>query len=334
MKLKSMQIQCVGQENPVRKGGWQHKLKKLLVVHNHLKSNGRGHVSLQSQKDRLDRLFRIFNLLTKVLKFGIEDPANLKPKHVQSLVDHWLGKNLCASTIENNLSLLRLFCNWINKPGMVKGTVVYAPGLKREYAAQVDRSPQFNGAVFWRLWDVIYAMDQFVAMQLLLVMAFGARRKEVVMFMPHLRDKGQYVELVSGTKGGKFRTVPIDSILKRQVIKTLQNFVTAKCGNAAKAHIGHPDRTLAQNLKRYSYVLGAVGMTKAEFGFTGHSFRQEYMNDQLELRGVVPTIRGGSGKAETRLATDIAYLQVSEQAGHGRKSVMTAYAGRFIQRKA
>lgn len=328
MKLKSM----IGYTPPAHGGGWQHKLKALMATHNHMKSNGRGHASLQSQKDRSDRLYRIFNALTKDLKFGLEDPANLKPKHIEALVEHWLKKELSPSTIENNLSLLRLFCTWVNKKGMVKAMADYAPGVRRTYAAQVDRSPQANGIDFWKLWDLVYEKDQNVAMQLLLVMGFGARRKEAVMFMPLVRDKGGYVELVAGTKGGKPRTVPIDSDLKRQVMAALKNFVIKKHRHA-KAHIGDPNCTLEQNLKRYSYVLGTCGMTKKELGFTGHSFRQEYLNDELERRGLIPTIRGGDGKAATKLETDIAYLQVSEQAGHGRKSVMPAYAGALIVKK-
>jgi integrase len=215
----------------------------------------------------------------------------------------------------------------------VKSISEYAPGVKRVYVAQVDRSPQANGADFWELWQVVCEKDIFVGMQLLLIMAFGARRKEAVMFMPLICDKGLYVELVSGTKGGKPRAVPIDSESKRQVLDLLKDFVTQKYGYA-KAHIGHPDGSLAQNLKRYSYVLGACGMTKDDLGFTGHSLRQEYVNDQLEKRGIVPTIRGGSGRGESRLETDVAYLQVSGQAGHGRKLVVTAYSGAMRVKKA
>ncbi|MBX9901811.1 MAG: integrase domain-containing protein [Burkholderiaceae bacterium] len=326
MKVKKDQTMYSLPTHAANHGGWQSRLKILLAENNHQKSNGRGNLSYQSQSDRSDRLFRIFNTLTKVLKFGIEDPANLKPKHIQAIIEFWVEKKLSAATIENYLTILRLFCKWINKRGMVKSLSDYAPGMKRTYAAQVDRSPQFNGADFWRLWDEVSQKDGNVGRQLLLVMAFGARRKEAVMFMPLIHDKGLYVELVSGTKNGKARTVPIDSELKREVLCKLKKYVSEKYGYG-KAHIGHPEKTLAQNLKRYSYILGACGLTKDDLGFTGHGFRQEYMIEQLAKRGVVATIRGGSGQAMTKLETEVAYLQVSDQAGHSRTSVMTAYAG-------
>lgn len=332
MKVKT-QHDVVGvnvQSHPF--GGWQNRLKALIEQNNHQKANKRGNLSYQSQSDRSDRLFRIFNTLTKTLKFGIEDPRNLKPKHIEAVIKHWIAKGLSAATIENYLTILRCFCQWIHKAGMVKKLDVYMPGMRRTYAAKIDRSPQFNGSDFWEVWDQVNAKDQNVARQLLLAMAFGARRKEVVMFMPLIHDKGLYVELVSGTKNGKPRTVPIDSDLKREVLMTLKAHVSQKHGYA-KAHLGNPDKSLAQNLKRYSYVLGACGITKDERGFTGHNFRQEYMIDQLAKRGVVATIRGGNGKLGSQLETDVAYLQVSEQAGHGRVGVMTAYCGSRINRQ-
>lgn len=319
-----------GTATNANRGGWQNKLKQIIKGVIHLKASGKGNVSYQTQADREDRLFRIFNTLTKKLKFGIEDPANLKPKHVTSLVQHWVSEELDASTIENYLSLLRIFCTWINKPGMVKGVEAYAPGVRRSYAAQKDRSPRTNGVDIWQMWDKVYEMDKYVAAQLLLVIAFGARKREVVMFMPLIGDKGSYVELISGTKKKKPRTLPIDTSFKREVMDVLKEF--AKARGYAKAHIANPNKTLAQNEKRYSYVMGACGMTKNDLGFTGHSFRQEYLNDELERRGVIPTIRGGSGKAGSYLETDIAYHQVSGQAGHGRKYVVTAYSGSLRQK--
>lgn len=268
----------------------------------------------------------MFNTLTKELKYGLEDPANLKPKHVEALMQHWQERKLLAATIENYLSILRLFYKWINKGGMFKPLVGYAPDVKRTYAAKNDRSPQFNGTDFWGLWDKINAKDGNVGHQLLLAMAFGARRKELTSFKPLVHDKGLYIELEAGTKGGKVRTVPVDSELKRQVLDHLKEYVGRKHG-FAKAHLGNQKKTLQQNLKRYDYVMATCGVTKAERGFTGHSFRQEYMIDQLGKHGIVATVRGGSGRAETNLETEIAYLQVSGQAGHNRIGVMTAYSG-------
>jgi hypothetical protein len=224
---------------------------------------------------------------------------------------------------------LRTLCKWMGKTGMVKTREEYAPGLVRPYAAQNDKSFTGNGVDFWEAFDKVAAMDVHVAEQILVIKAFGLRRKEVVMLKPLIADRGLYLEVFDGTKGGRPRTVPIDSDFRRAVIARAKNFVLIKTGSA-KGHLGHPDKNLAQNLKRYSYVMGACGYTKVDEGVTGHGLRAEYAMDELMKRGVVPTILGGSGRAKSQLETDLAYLQVSEQLGHSRKSVMPAYAGALI----
>jgi integrase len=332
MRSRGMIIKALASYTPPgHGGGWQHKLKEDCVQYLHLKASGKGHLSTQSQKDYLSRIYRIFETITGELKFGLEDPRNIKPKHIEAYVKHCVEQKHSARYLDNNLTVLRHYCTYIGKEGMVKSMTEYAPGMKRDYAAKVDRSPQASGVDFWALWDKVSEKSPQVAMQLLLVMAFGARRKEAVCFKPLLSDKGTYIELVSGTKNGKFRTALVDTDLKRQVLAALKNWVYKKTGNA-KGHLGRPGDTLEQSLNHYTNTLKAVGMTKKDLGFTGHSFRQEFVNDELERRGLIPTIRGGSGRVETskvdtQIATDLALLQVSEQLGHCRTSVMTAYSG-------
>jgi site-specific recombinase XerD len=314
-----------------RTAGWKSKLAELLKQNNHLKLSGKGNTSYRTRDERSEKLYLIFNTLRE-LRYGIEDPANLKPKHVETLVNYWIDNKYAASTIDNNLSHLRALSVWIGKEGLVKPLSEYAPEVKREYAARTDKSFVGNDVDFEEVWKKVRDMDEYVAMQLLFVKAFGARRKEAVMFKPLIADHGLYIELFAGTKGGRPRIVAIDNDQKRAVITLLKNFVAKKTLNA-KGHIGHPDKDLAQNLKRYSYVLGACGINKKDLGVTGHGLRAEYVIDKLIGLGVVPTIRGGDGKAETKLETDIAYLRAAEDTGHSRKSVVTAYAGALMAPK-
>jgi site-specific recombinase XerC len=41
--------------------------------------------------------------------------TSLKQKHVQALVNHWLGQNLSPGTIKNRMSCLRWWAEKINK---------------------------------------------------------------------------------------------------------------------------------------------------------------------------------------------------------------------------
>jgi hypothetical protein len=56
----------------------------------------------------------------------------------------------------------------------------------RSYAATKDRSWEGNEVEFDSVVEKVGAIDQRVAAQLALLLAFGLRRKEAIMFMPHV----------------------------------------------------------------------------------------------------------------------------------------------------
>jgi integrase len=323
MKIKSMLVGPAAKPNG---GGLQDKLKALMVVHNHLKRSGRGNASYRSQEARAERIFHIFRTLTKELRCGIEDPHNLRPAHIEKLVAHWVQKGLSASTIENNLSVLRLLASWINKDGMVKRLSTYDSTIKRTYAATKDKSWSTTVEDPWVLWDRVYAKDPGVAKQLLLGMAFGARRKEMVAFKPFIHIKAEHVEFYEGTKGGRPRVVPITTEFQQEVAAIVKEHVLRRSGKP-QGFIGNPDKTFIQNLWRFDNTLRACGITKKDEGVTAHGLRADYANNELAKRGLITTIRGGSGSLPDKFATKLAFLQVSEALGHSRVGVMTAYGG-------
>lgn len=311
------------------KGGWQPKLAKIIEDNNFLKSSKTGNTSYKTRKLRSNVLFMIMNTLTKTLKFGLEDPNNLKVRHVEAIVNYWLNeKKLAARTIDMYLCNLRTLVQWMGKEGMVKSLEDYAPNLKKEYAATRDKSFTGNNINFFEIWQQIYEEDQYVARQLLLIKAFGLRKKEAIMFKPLIASHESYIQVFDGSKGGRPRTVPINSDFKEGVIAHLKNYVIGT--KNPKAHLGNPDKDLEQNLKRYSYILAKSGLTKAELGATGHGLRAEYAIDQLIKRGLIPTVRGGEGKGLKTFNDKKAALEVAEELGHGRTSVMPAYGGKWI----
>ena len=122
------------------------------------------------------------------------------------LVDYWTGNARIADRcrqrgvamlerphstpyIEQQLSFLRVYADtWIGKPGMVHPLADYVDDparFKRSYAAKEDRSWEGNAVEFKRVVETVAAIDPRVAAQLALLLAFGLRRKEAVMFMPH-----------------------------------------------------------------------------------------------------------------------------------------------------
>lgn len=314
------------------KGGWQTILQSDIDRFNTEKASKRGNTSYKTRQQRAQKMFLFIRTLWEKLNYRIEDPHNLRQVHVEALVNYWVSSGCSAATVANYLSILTLYCEWIGKSGMVRPMSYYAPDLKRVYAAERDKSFTGNGIDIESLLKRVSHEDIWVGAGLKATHAFGLRREEVVQLEPVLRDRGHYLEVFKGTKGGRTRVVQIDTEYKRAVLDELKELVLSKTGNP-KAFLANPDKDLAQNLARFSYIMTKCGITRKASGVTGHGLRTEFAITELARDGIVATIRGGTGKLASKVETDLKYLRLSESMGHGRKSVITAYSGPLDKRR-
>jgi len=181
--------------------------------------------------------------------------------------------------------------------------------------------------------EKVTAYDEYVGVQLEVMIAFGLRRKEAVMFDPRLAEVPAhalpasagdtpylaFLRIKRGTKGGRLRFTAIRNEDQRVAL------AKAKALARHHGHIGRPGLTLKQALRRFSDVLRAVGVTRRELGVTPHGLRHDFAADlYLEIAKVEPPIRGGSIDAHTM---NTAYLEVARQLGHGRPGISGAYLG-------
>lgn len=315
--------------------GWKGELQRLIDQHNHYKGGGKRIASNKTKDDRAKALFLCFRTLREKLGYVIDNPSNLKPKHVEALVRHWEQDGLSASTIQTRMSFLRAFVDWIGKPGMITATENYVENpasAKRTYAADRDKGWEANGIDIDATIRLIAHEDKYVGMQLKVARVFGLRRKEAVMFAPHIADQGDVLLANRGVKGGRPRVVMIDSPTKRAVVEEAKAFVVAH-GGGRFGHIGAPGKDLDQNLARYSNTLTKHGITMKQCGTTGHGLRHQFACDRLEEQGVVPSVRAGKAAPVDSEERRVVYRRVSEELGHSRISVIAAYAGRFLRIK-
>lgn len=315
-------------------GGWKGSLARVLKEHNTAKLDG-STASAATQDKRADVLFAGFTRLRE-LGFRLETVQSFAGRHVQALASDWERRELSPSTIQNNLSILRTFAQWIGKDGMVEPSVKYvsAPEIvTRSSVAAEDKSWRAAGVDVAERLAKVAAMDRRVAVQLQLQAAFGLRARESMQLRPHLADQGTYLAVNLGTKGGRDRVVPIDSDDKRAALA------------AAKALIGDPaqdkalrlastipaDSSLVQWKNHYYYVLRECSISRAD-GITSHGLRHGYANDRYEgLAGSASPVRGGdtpSPGSQEREADRAARLELAEELGHSRESVTTHYLGR------
>lgn len=305
--------------------GWKSSLARVLREHNGIKTTDGTVASFETQEKRSSVLYQAFTDL-RGLGYRLEEVSQLRGRHVEALTRHWLEKGLAPSTLQNNLSILRTFASWIGKDGMVEHADRYFPQgeAARSSINTEDRSWEARGVDPEQKIAELRQLDERVAIQVELQARFGLRVKESVMLRPHLADKGAYLAISIGTKGGRDRTVPIDTPEKRELIERAKLLAASKTASTAA-----PDKSLAQALGHYRRVVAKVGLTKAKLGVTSHGLRHAYASERYQhYAGAASPVRGGNLGLLDREADRAARLEVSEELGHSREGVTTHYLGR------
>jgi integrase len=314
-----------------------HPQKALAEI---LKEFGKEHATRRKEvgnatkQERINTLTRAFRQLAEGGFIGLQ-PRNLGERHIRYLINRWESEKLSPKTIISYYSQINNLLRWLGKSSAIKEIEQYLSDKnylknpengKTKYAVQEDES--WNGAV--HKIDIeatiakVEAYDKHVGMQMRLQEAFGLRVKESVMLKPHVSDRGTYLDVLEGTKGGRSRTVAINSEHKRKVLDDAKALVTK-----ANGPIGDPKYSLVQAYNRYYYVVTKkFGINQEQFEVTSHGLRKQYACDRLEELGSVAPIRGGV-KGDS-LADSTARLITIEELGHSREDKIAAYGGSFI----
>lgn len=305
--------------------GWKDKLQALINQYNHLRYDGKK----ASGKTRYERATYLFQFMKELRELGYRvDPEGVGLRHIKAICQKYERDGIAAATIQTRISILRVFCTWIGKPGMigdVKEFFVNQDSIKRTYQATKDKSwdvPEIDKS---RLIHEILRDSPYVGHQLLMQDAFGLRRKEAIMFIPYARVYENAIYITSGSKGGKERVIPIEDDYQKEVIARVQNFVGKKL-----VHLGDPEYDLKGNIAQYAQVVRKYGIKKTgkgALGITGHGLRAGFAMEQMEKRGLKPVLRGGEvgqlpPEEEKRIR-----IEVSKLLGHNRPQVTTAYSG-------
>jgi integrase len=327
---------------------WKAELAEILGRHGEMHAFRNKIISHGTRAARGQALFRMFKQLRE-LGYGVM-PSNLGNRHVAALVRFWCGERpggetvrvppCSAAYIQQQLSFLRVFAHWIGKPGLVRAAIQYVddPALViRHAAAKHDRTWAGNGVEADALIARVESIDRYVGIQLRLMIAFGMRRKEAVMFWPHVAEVPSYalpgghpaaerfvsfLRIRRGTKGGRLRYTAVRSDAQHEALERARQVALRPTD-----HVGHPGLSLRQALDRFSNVVRTVGLTRDGLGVTAHGLRHEFANDlYFEIAQVRSPVQGGDPALDPKVRLD-AYRQVAEQLGHHRPRVSGAYLG-------
>ena len=304
-------------------GGWKKTLTAILEAHNGKRVNG-DKASDDTSRKRGTVLMQAFTQLRED-GFRLDDVRQFKGRHMQALVDRWISEGLSPSVIQNRISIFRVFCQWIKKPGMMLPSIHYVTDPKRVTRSSIatsDKSWSARGIDPVEVMARVRQIEPWVAMALILQWTLGLRVRESVMFRPWVADLGQVVDVSRGTKGGRQRTVQITEPRQRTALDEAKVFVSGMDGSIAPEAM-----SLKQARNRFYAVLRKAGITK-ENGITAHGLRHEFANAYFEaIADYASPVRGGPKPVDTAIEHH-ARLEVAEALGHSRERITTHYLGR------
>jgi hypothetical protein len=260
--------------------------------------------------------------------FALASPWNVRRKHIEWLVQHWVRAKQSGGTIENKL---RALCEWMGKSNLVGTLADYVDrkenGLVRSYVAEVDRSWEANGVSAHEKIAEIATTCPRVAVQLKLQMAFGLRVEESFLLRPveAVKDAGM-LAVTRGTKGGRDREVPIEA--KVAVLEEAARLANPMTGSTIPE-----DRTLKQWRNGYYYVLERHGITRSGLGVTSHGLRHQYLQELYEkTSGVLAPVKQQGVHPGPELHAE-AMRRVVAAAGHSRVTKANAYVSTFARQE-
>uniref|UniRef100_UPI002AB31D42 phage integrase N-terminal domain-containing protein n=1 Tax=Paraburkholderia sp. J69-2 TaxID=2805437 RepID=UPI002AB31D42 len=319
--------------------GWRGELQKLIDRHAGVRMNGNV-ASFRTRELTAKTLFAVFNTL-HLLGYRLQNPANLGARHVDALVKHWYAEGRAVSTMQNELSMLRKFGTWIGKKGFVGRLADYLPDvpamqLRRTAVASISKSWTENGVNVDAKLAQADALDERFGMMLRIELAFGLRRREILLLKPWKSDHGDTLTIYpnTGSKTGRPRIIA----LKNDYQRTMLDYVKARMPKGQAMAWRTTRRGMPAGLKycqkEYSRRMKEIGITAAQSNVTGHGLRAEFAENAAMTDPVRPFIPATLGGTADQLSLEDLHLvrsQVSEMLGHSRTAITNSYYGSFAR---
>lgn len=265
------------------------------------------------------------------LDFKIMLPTKIRQKHVKALTRYWEGRDdLQPASVIQKVSILRTFLGWVGKSGVINNLTpsdLFAEPEKFKRSLVADRDKSWTPAGDPKdIIRQIIEVEPAVGSQLMLSHLFGLRPKETWCFKPRrdYDDENQLLYVREGSKGGRPRIVPVLTEEQRAFLKDVCNMAYSVNDSLI------PKRySLAAWKSHYYRVMRDNGISKKN-GLVPHGLRHGYAHNIYEQYAGHPAAVKEPEKRDDfdKVQARIANLLVSEQLGHSRESITSAYTGK------
>lgn len=272
------------------------------------------------------------------LGYYLQDISGLSEKHIQAVVESWHREGKTPKTMQNQYSRLKIFCTWLGKPGIIDrsgvGVAAYLPGvepetLKVKTYAEASKSWSGNGVDLVDIIKRAKLVDKRLGAMLLLGVAFGLRKKEMLRIQPWRADAATELKIDGAVaKNGRARNIPIDMTtpygnLQRWCLDQAKG----ECGKYQT--LGWPGLSIKQAENRYYHYLKRLGITKVDMGISGHGLRAEYAENMALIQGLTPPSLGGSVNQMPYSERKEITNGISNNLGHDKEHTISAYFSTF-----
>ncbi|HEY9277224.1 MAG TPA: phage integrase N-terminal domain-containing protein [Methylotenera sp.] len=270
--------------------------------------------SKSTQANRKEILNQIANQI-HALGFRNLKLGNIKPKHIEALVNHWLLEGLAPGTLKNRMSCLRWVAEKLNKPSLIAKDNSHYGIDRRTYVTNISKACDLD------LEKLEKITDSYVKLSLKLQELFGLRREESIKFIAEWSDRGDHIVLkASWCKGGRSREIPIRNEQQRNLLNEVKSFSKGK--SLIPINLSY-----VQQMNRYKDQTAKACLCKM------HGLRHAFAQLRyLELTGrLAPAAGGKTSKeltAEEKVLDKQARLIISRELGHEREQITAVYLGR------
>lgn len=319
-----------GHNAEYKSGGWipkelRYELSKVFKEHITKGANKEKVVGQETIEKRKEVILGFFADLYR-LKLKLRKLKNLSQKHLVAVFRHLEEQGQSPATIQNKISIMRTFCGWIGKNGMVLDASAYVQepiSIRRTTVVQEDKSWEGNGLdVLAKIADV-EKEDELAAGALMLCYGFGLRIREAVLMNVFKAEDGDSLKVVYGTKGGRARSVPIEHEWQRVLFEKAKSMADQKTGRFLRRG-GHAEASI----RRIYYMMEKRELTLAGMGVSAHGLRHQYVHERFyELLGIQAPVKGGNLSEVGQAEMDEATGKLMERLGHSRLTIGAAYYG-------
>jgi len=289
----------------------KHNFKGTFI--NVLKHNKDGSFSTQASRRKI--LIQTAEVLWQ-MGYKLDSAKFIRTRHVYKLIEHWKTNGDQAGTLRNKMAALRWLMEKFNRADVVPGNeTLKIP--KRQYVTNQDKSRDLSED------DLKQIKQPLRKMSLRAQKLFGLRIEESLKIQPHVADLGDKLYLKdSWTKGGRARHVPIKTKEQRQWL------------DEAKALVKYKTQSLIPQDKSYGQYLKSTYKYYERKGISRtHGLRHLYAQKVYkELTGWECPAKGGLSRkqlsSEQKVTDKEVRLQISENLGHCRISIVAQYCGK------